>query len=115
MKEDKKTIEVLKKTIRGMEKESKVYITYRKLILACAESKNELIDIVDGLKFAAKNIKAKKWSIVERMLGSSGNLQARGICLKCKINLFGKNVRPLESSFPCGIEGCPFERKEKQG
>ena len=114
MTEDKKTIETLKKTIKDMEKESKAYITYRKLILACAESKNELIDIIDGLKFAAKSIKAKKWSIIERMLGSSGNLKARGICLKCKINLFGKNIEPLESSLPCGIEGCPFRGKEEQ-
>jgi len=114
MKEDKKTIETLKKTIKGMEKESRAYTTYKKLILACAESKNELIDIIDGLKFAAKNIEAKKWNIIERMLGSSGNLKARGICLKCKINLFGKNIKPLESSLPCGIGGCPFEGKEKQ-
>ena len=114
MKENKRTIEILKKTIKDMEKESKAFITYKKLILACAESKNELIDIVDGLKFAAKNIEEKKWSIVERMLGSSGNLKARGICLKCKINLFGKNIKPSESSLPCGIVGCPFERKEEQ-
>ena len=111
---DPKKIEILQKTIKDMEQESKVYITYKKLILTCADLQDKPVDIVNGLKFAAQNIKEKKCNIIERMLGSSGNFKTRGICSKCKINLFGKNKRPLESSLPCGITGCPFKEKKVQ-
>jgi len=109
----KKNLEIgrFKKIIKKIKKESKIYKTYKKLVLNCAKSKNDPADIVEGLRFATKNIKAKRWNIVDRMAIPSGNLNVRGVCPTCGINLFGKNIQPLESSLPCGVEGCLFERQ----
>ena len=73
-------------------------------------------------KFVAKNIRAKSWKMVDRVAGSSGNLSARGVCPVCDISLEGKgkNLRPKESSLPCGIgmfrsaeKQCPFEERQQ--
>ena len=59
-----------------------------------------------------KNIKSKNWPIVDRVGGSSGDLEARGSCPVCQINLVGKDERPRDMTFPCGVAGCPYEKKE---
>ena len=62
----------------------------KNLIFNCANSKSEPLSIINGLKFAAQQIKKKNLDLARRLASTSGNLDARGICPKCQINLFGK-------------------------
>ena len=87
------------------------HLAYKQLILTSAKSNHKPESVVGGLKFAAKQIKAKNWPMVDRVSGSSGDLEARGACPVCRINLTGKNLKPREITFPCGILNCPFEKK----
>ena len=98
--------------IRKLEDQLKEHSAYKQLILTVSKSNNDPQKIVEGLKFTAKNIKAKNWPMVDRVGGSSGDLEARGACPVCHINLVGKDRRPRDITFPCGVTGCPYETKE---
>ena len=107
-------VKELQKEIRDMKTESKAYLAYKQIMLTCAKSKYEPIEIINGLKFTAELIKAKKWDMIARVGSTSGDLAARGICTKCNINLVGKTLRPRTFTFPCGIVDCPFEDDKKE-
>ena len=102
----------LKKEIKILKTEAKPYLAYRRLILTAAKSEHEPKEVVEGLKFAAKQIKKKNWALVDRVGGTSGDLMARGACPKCEINLVGKDLKPREFTMPCAIKDCPFNEKE---
>ena len=117
-----KKIKQLEKEIKDMKAESKAYLCYKQAIITASKSKESPHAIIEGLKFVAKNIRAKSWKMVDRVAGSSGNLSARGVCPVCDISLEGKgkNLRPKESSLPCGIgmfrsaeKQCSFEERQK--
>ena len=103
----------LKKEIKILKTEAKPYLAYRRLILTAAKSEHEPKEVVEGLKFAAKQIKKKNWALVDRVGGTSGDLMARGACPKCEINLVGKDLEPREFTMPCLIKDCPFNEKNQ--
>ena len=110
----KKLIEENKKIrekSKGLEGDIKKYELYKNLIFMCASSKLEPLDTINGLKFTVQQIKKKNWDVVKRIAGTSGNLNTRGVCPKCGINLFGKNIKP---SVPCELKDCHFEDQMKQ-
>ena len=111
-KENKEIHDKLKKEIKTLKKEARPYIAYGRLILTAAKSEHEPKEVVEGLKFAAKQIKKKNWALVDRVGGTSGDLMARGACPKCEINLVGKDLKPREFTMPCVIKDCPFNEKE---
>ena len=101
------------KKIRELEDQLKEHGAYKQLIIAATKTHNDPQTIVEGLKLTAENIKAKNWPMVDRVGGSSGDIEARGACPVCRINLVGKDLRPRELTFPCGVAGCPYERERK--
>ena len=103
----------LKKEIRSLKQEAKPFRAYKRLILNAAKSEYDPEDIVEGLKFAAKQIKKKNWTLLDRVGGTSGDLIVRGVCSKCEINLVGKDIRPREFTLPCVIKDCPFTSKNQ--
>ena len=100
------------KKIKELENQLKEHGAYKQLIIAATKTHNDPQTIVEGLKLTAENIKAKNWPMVDRVGGSSGDIEARGACPVCRINLVGKDLRPRELTFPCGVAGCPYEKKE---
>ena len=96
--------------LKKLEDKVKDHLAYKQLILSAVKSNYRPENIVSGLKVVAKHIKAKNWSMVDRIGGPSGDLDARGACPICHINLTGKDLRPREITFPCGVTGCPFEK-----
>ena len=103
----------LKKEIRRLKKEAKPFIAYKRLIFTAAKSEYDPEDVVEGLKFAAKQIKKKNWALLDRVGGTSGDLIVKGMCPKCEINLVGKDIRPREFTLPCVIKDCPFNNKDQ--
>ena len=103
----------LKKEIKTLKTEAKPYLAYRRLILTAAKSEHEPKEIVEGLKFAAKQIKEKNWALFDKVGGTSGDLMARGACPKCEINLVGKDLKPREFTMPCLIKDCPFNKENQ--
>jgi len=103
----------LKKEIRNLKKEAQPFLAYKRLILTAAKSEYDPKDIVEGLKFAATQIKKKNWVLGDRVGGTSGDLIVRGMCSKCEINLVGKEMRPREFTLPCLIKDCPFNSKNQ--
>ena len=101
------------KKIRELEDQLKEHGAYKQLIIAATKTHNDPQTIVEGLKLTAENIKARNWPMVDRVGGSSGDIEARGACPICRINLVGKDLRPRELTFPCGVAGCPYERERK--
>jgi len=99
------------KKIKQLQEELKTHGAYKQLVTTILKSKNDPVKIMEGLKFTVKKIKEKNWPMVGRVGGSSGDLEARGGCTKCHINLVGNNLRPREMAFPCGVPGCPYEKK----
>ena len=99
------------KKIKQLEDRLKAHNAYKQLVTTVLKTKKDPVKIIEGLKFAVKKIKEKNWSMVDLVGGSSGDLEARGECPKCQINLVGNNPRPREMTFPCGITGCPYEKK----
>jgi len=97
--------------IKEIENQLKTQSAYKQLIVTAITANNDPKKIVEGLKFTAKNIKIKNWPMVDRVGGSSGDIEARGECPVCHINLVGKDLRPRDMTFPCGVTGCPYERK----
>ena len=100
------------KKIKELEDRLKAYSAYKQLIITAAKANNEPKKIVEGLKFTAKNIKEKNWPIVDRVGGSSGDLEARGSCPICHINLVGEDHLPRDVTLPCGVTDCPYEKNE---
>ena len=98
-----------KKELKNLEDKVKDHLAYKQLILSTVKSNYTPDNIVSGLKVVAGHIKAKNWSMVDRIGGPSGDLDARGACPICHINT-GKDLRPREITFPCGVAGCPFEK-----
>ena len=96
--------------LKVLEDKVKDHLAYKQLILSAVKSNYKPDNIVSGLKVVAGHIKAKNWSMVDRIGGPSGDLDARGACPICHINLTGKDLRPREITFPCGVTGCPFEK-----
>ena len=96
--------------LKVLEDKVKDHLAYKQLILSAVKSNYKPDNIVSGLKVVAGHIKAKNWSMVDRIGGPSGDLEARGACPICHINLTGKDLRPREITFPCGVTGCPFEK-----
>ena len=95
--------------LKVLEDKVKDHLAYKQLILSAVKSNYTPENIVGGLKVVAKHIKAKNWSMVDRIGGPSGDLDTRGACPICHINT-GKGLRPREITFPCGVAGCPFEK-----
>ena len=104
----------LKKEIRDLKKEAKPFLAYKRLILTAAKSEYDPEDVVEGIKFAAKQIEKKNWLMADKVGGTSGDLMVRGVCPKCEINLVGKDLQPREFTLPCLIEGCSFNEKINQ-
>jgi len=110
MKRDSKdiTAETIKK-LNELEEQIKGHLAYRQLIITSARSNQPSETVVNGLKFAAEQIKEKNWSMVARVGGTSGDLQSRGACPVCDVNIMAITQRPRESAFPCHVKGCPYE------
>jgi len=111
--------DTLRHEIKQLKEEAKVFKSYKRLILTAAKSEYDPEDVVKGLKFAAKLIDEKKWALLEKVGGTSGDLMARGECSKCGINLVGENLKPRNFTLPCLIKGCIYntetnEREEIQ-
>ena len=100
--------DTLRHEIKQLKEEARIFYVYKKLILTAAKSEYDSKDIVEGLKFAAKLIKEKKWNILEKVGGTSGDLMVRGECSKCGINLIGKGPTPRNFTLPCLIKGCTY-------
>ena len=109
-------VDTLRQEIKQLKNEARVANAYKKLILTAAKSEYDSKDVVKGLKFAAKLIKEKKWALLEKVGGTSGDLMARGECSKCGINLVGKDPKPRDFTLPCLIQGCIYniETKERE-
>jgi hypothetical protein len=110
-------MDMLSHEIKQLKDEAKVSNAYKKLILTAVRSEYDSKNVVEGLKFAAKLIKEKKWALLEKVGGTSGDLMARGECSKCGINLVGKNPAPRNFTLPCLIQGCIYNIKtnEREG
>ena len=100
--------DTLRQEIKQLKEEARIFNVYKKLILTAAKSEYDSKDVVEGLIFAAKLIKEKKWSILEKVGGTSGDLMVRGECSKCKINLVGENLAPRSFTLPCLVKGCTY-------
>ena len=112
-------VDTLRQEIKQLKDEARVANAYKKLILTAVRSEYDPKNVVEGLRFAAKLIKEKKWALLEKVGGTSGDLMARGECSKCGINLVGKDPKPRDFTLPCLIQGCIYniktnERKEIQ-
>ena len=118
MKEKEVTIyDTLRQEIKQLKDEARVANAYKKLILTAVRSEYDPKNVVEGLRFAAKLIKEKKWALLEKVGGTSGDLMARGECSKCGINLVGKDPKPRNFTLPCLIQGCIYNIKtnEREG
>jgi hypothetical protein len=116
-KKKEKESEKLKKENLFLKKTLKDASPYKQLIDKCMESTESPKNIIKHLKFTVKNIQLKNKKLLERIIGTSGNFQVKGICPMCNINLFGPKsptfkLRPKESSLSCAIKNCPIPEKE---
>ena len=109
-------VDTLRQEIKQLKDEARVANAYKKLILTAVRSEYDPKNVVEGLGFAAKLIKEKKWALLEKVGGTSGDLMARGECSKCGINLVGKDPKPRDFTLPCLIQGCIYniETKERE-
>jgi hypothetical protein len=109
-------VDTLRQEIKQLKDEARVANAYKKLILTAVRSEYDPKNVVEGLRFAAKLIKEKKWALLEKVGGTSGDLMARGECSKCGINLVGKDPKPRNFTLPCLIQGCIYniETKERE-
>jgi hypothetical protein len=109
-------VDTLRQEIQQLKDEARVANAYKKLILTAVRSEYDPKNVVEGLRFAAKLIKEKKWALLEKVGGTSGDLMARGECSKCGINLVGKDPKPRDFTLPCLIQGCIYniETKERE-
>ena len=107
-------MDMLRHEIKQLKDEAKVSNAYKKLILTAVRSEYDPKNVVEGLRFAAKLIKEKKWALLEKVGGTSGDLMARGECSKCGINLVGKDPKPRNFTLPCLIQGCIYNIKTKE-
>jgi hypothetical protein len=109
-------VDTLRQEIKQLKDEARVANAYKKLILTAVRSEYDPKNVVEGLRFAAKLIKEKKWALLEKVGGTSGDLMARGECSKCGINLVGKDPKPRDFTLPCLIQGCIYniETKERE-
>jgi len=109
-------VDTLRQEIKQLKNEARVANAYKKLILTAVRSEYDPKNVVEGLRFAAKLIKEKKWALLEKVGGTSGDLMARGECSKCGINLVGKDPKPRDFTLPCLIQGCIYniETKERE-
>ena len=109
-------VDTLRQEIKQLKDEARVANAYKKLILTAVRSEYDPKNVVEGLRFAAKLIKEKKWALLEKVGGTSGDLMARGECSKCRINLVGKDPKPRDFTLPCLIQGCIYniETKERE-
>jgi len=109
-------VDTLRQEIKQLKDEARVANAYKKLILTAVISEYDPKNVVEGLRFAAKLIKEKKWALLEKVGGTSGDLMARGECSKCGINLVGKDPKPRDFTLPCLIQGCIYniETKERE-
>jgi len=110
-------VDTLRQEIKQLKDEARVANAYKKLILTAVRSEYDPKNVVEGLRFAAKLIKEKKWALLEKVGGTSGDLMARGECSKCGINLVGKDPKPRNFTLPCLIQGCIYNIKtnEREG
>ena len=97
------------KKLNGLEEQIKGHLAYRQLIITSARSNLPYETTMEGLKFAAKKIKEKDWSMADRVGGTSGDLESRGACPVCDMNIMEETKRPRETTFPCHVKGCPYE------
>ena len=97
------------KKLNELEEQVKGHLAYRQLIITSARSNQPSETVVNGLKFAAEKIKTKEWPMAERVGGTSGDLESRGACPRCDVNIMAITQRPRESAFPCHVKGCPYE------
>ena len=112
-----KELEKIKKENKYLQEAVKSLSLYKQLIDKCMESTESPKNIIKHLKFTVKNIQLKNKKLLERIIGTSGNFQVKGICPMCDINLFGPKsptfkLRPKESSLSCAIKNCPIPEKE---
>ena len=107
-------VDTLRQEIKQLKDEARVANAYKKLILTAVRSEYDPKNVVEGLRFAAKLIKEKKWALLEKVGGTSGDLMARGECSKCGINLVGKDPKPRNFTLPCLIQGCIYNIKTKE-
>ena len=110
MKKDSKdhTATTIKK-LNEFEEQIKGHLAYRQLIITSARSNQPSETVINGLKFAAEKIKEKDWSMADKVGGTSGDLESRGACPVCDMNIMEETKRPRESTFPCHVKGCPYE------
>ena len=97
------------KKLNGLEEQIKGHLAYKQLIITSAQSNHPPETVMNGLKFAAAKIKEKDWPMADRVGGTSGDLESRGACPRCEMNIMEETKRPRESTFPCHVEGCPYE------
>jgi len=112
-----KELEKIKKENKYLQEAVKSLSLYKQLTDKCMESIEAPKNIIKYLKFTMKNIRLKNKNLLERIIGTSGNLNVKGICPVCDINLFGPKsptfkLRPKESSLSCAIKNCPIPEKE---
>jgi len=112
-----KELEKIKKENKYLQEAVKSLSLYKQLTDKCMESIEAPKNIIKHLKFTMKNIRLKNKNLLERIIGTSGNLNVKGICPVCDINLFGPKsptfkLRPKESSLSCAIKNCPIPEKE---
>ena len=112
-----KELEKIKKENKYLQEAVKSLSLYKQLTDKCMESIEAPKNIINHLKFTMKNIRLKNKNLLERIIGTSGNLNVKGICPVCDINLFGPKsptfkLRPKESSLSCAIKNCPIPKKE---
>ena len=107
-------VDTLRQEIKQLKDEARVANAYKKLILTAVRSEYDPKNVVEGLRFAAKLIKEKKWALLEKVGGTSGDLMARGECSKCGINLVGKDPKPRDFTLPCLIQGCIYNIKTNE-
>ena len=112
-----KELEKIKKENKYLQEAVKSLSLYKQLTDKCMESIEAPKNIIKHLKFTMKNIRLKNKNLLERIIGTSGNLNVKGICPVCDINLFEPKsptfkLRPKESSLSCAIKNCPIPKKE---
>ena len=112
-----KELEKIKKENKYLQEAVKSLSLYKQLTDKCMESIEAPKNIIKHLKFTTKNIRLKNKNLLDRIIGTSGNLNVKGICPVCDINLFGPKsptfkLRPKESSLSCAIKNCPIPEKE---
>ena len=112
-----KELEKIKKENKYLQEAVKSLSLYKQLTDKCMESIEAPKNIIKHLKFTMKSIRLKNKNLLDRIIGTSGNLNVKGICPVCDINLFGPKsptfkLRPKESSLSCAIKNCPIPEKE---